>query len=242
MSASHATLAPSPFLSLSATISTAASLSMNSQTPSVAMITNSSPGTILCVSTTGSAITPTPLTAWSPMLRAMASPTCVCSGSSQTRELRPGSGGGLTNPPEERMRSFSPGLSGFWSIERGTATMLSYFDGPEEASSDSASAPPVSVDLARTARESPQLATYRTPSLTSTTFAVVPAYIGSISSSSSRPRSTCRNVSRMASAMSRSTLPAPVPPPSDRTLDSRRLCTSHRAYWLTSSPPPPCPS
>ena len=44
--------------------------------------------------------------------------------SSQTRAERPGSGGGETKPPEVRIRSCSPGESGFWSMERGMVMRL----------------------------------------------------------------------------------------------------------------------
>lgn len=62
--------------------------------------------TMVCVVTSGSATTPIDLTAWSPMERAMASPICVMAASSHTLELRPGSGGGLTNPPAASIRAY----------------------------------------------------------------------------------------------------------------------------------------
>lgn len=48
--------------------------------------------------------------------------------SSHTRADKPGSGGGETKPPEERIRSFSPGESGFWSMERGMAVRFGVVD------------------------------------------------------------------------------------------------------------------
>lgn len=53
-------------------------------------------------------------------------PILVISRSSHTLALRPSSGGGLTKPPRDSIRSSSPGLSGLWSLDRATATCCSH--------------------------------------------------------------------------------------------------------------------
>lgn len=59
-------------------------------------------------------------------------PILVISRSSHTRALRPSSGGGLTKPPHDSIRSNSPGLSGLWSSDRATGTCTKSAQGREE--------------------------------------------------------------------------------------------------------------
>mmetsp|Transcript_3843 Transcript_3843/g.5708 ORF Transcript_3843/g.5708 Transcript_3843/m.5708 type:complete len:209 (-) Transcript_3843:572-1198(-) len=150
------------------TMFTASCESMNSHTPSLARMKNWSSGAMSNICTSGSGITPMCLTAWSPMDRDMARPIWVISGSSHTRALRPGSGGGDTNPPAFSMRLCSVGRFGLWSLERFLAVS------PPEAW------------VAMTALESPQLATKSLFSIISTSTAVVPLYMHSIFFSLSR--------------------------------------------------------
>mmetsp|Transcript_51878 Transcript_51878/g.103237 ORF Transcript_51878/g.103237 Transcript_51878/m.103237 type:complete len:310 (-) Transcript_51878:169-1098(-) len=93
--------------------------------------------------TSGSAITPTLLTRWSPIERAMAKPGSVISLSSHTRAGPPhSSSGGEIVPPAFLMRALSFGVSGLWSCDRSLTSVLVHVFSPAEA-------------VQRTARESP---------------------------------------------------------------------------------------
>mmetsp|Transcript_4843 Transcript_4843/g.19789 ORF Transcript_4843/g.19789 Transcript_4843/m.19789 type:complete len:252 (-) Transcript_4843:187-942(-) len=220
---------------LAATARTASSLEMNSQTPSEAMIMNASASVTTCVRTSGSAMTPTFLTALSPMDRAIASPTRVMLRSSHTRADRPSPGGSETKPPEASMRCRSPGVSGFWSIESGTATRR-----------------PVAGSVrASTARESPALAVYMALPQRYTTTAVVPEKNESMSALLRRSSSVATkvrtsafsgSVARSASASRRATIcsstnsetSSPRSPWPSNTQNSD--CVSESTYGCTTQP------
>mmetsp|Transcript_59002 Transcript_59002/g.133626 ORF Transcript_59002/g.133626 Transcript_59002/m.133626 type:complete len:342 (-) Transcript_59002:702-1727(-) len=146
-----------------ATTSTASWEDMTPNTPSLQARKNSSrPSTITCSLISGFAITPLFLKARSPSDRLMASPQ-VMSRSSQTLASA-SSSSCATQPPAFSMRWRSPGSSGVWSVVRSTATSAP-FRGPLL---------PSLFRVARTIRESPQLASVHFPPCTSIAVAVVP--------------------------------------------------------------------
>mmetsp|Transcript_9088 Transcript_9088/g.22572 ORF Transcript_9088/g.22572 Transcript_9088/m.22572 type:complete len:214 (+) Transcript_9088:784-1425(+) len=125
-------------------------------------------------------MTPTALALWSPIERAIASPRKLC----HTRAGVPSAAAGETRPPILSIRSFSCGVSGFWSCVRSCVTSL-----------------PLGSRRATIARESPAFATHIVSPRISAHTAVVPLTLASMCLPSALSTSTKAFLSAWAGAL-----------------------------------------